>query len=1546
MTDSHDTGPDVPPDSQDGALDRGLDHAFAAPRDRDAGSEVPSVLGRVLRISGSVPAVSLPEAGEPGATPMLRPLGEHAARISGKYVIQGELGRGGVGAVHRGHDQELGRDVAMKFLHEQYRENPEILHRFVEEAQIGGQLQHPGIVPVYDLGMSDGRPFFTMKLVKGQTLARLLSERKSPADDRRRFLSIFEQVCQTVAYAHARGVVHRDLKPANVMLGAFGEVQVVDWGMGKVLQKGGVDDERRARQERELISVVETLRTRDDGSRSLVGSVIGTPAYMPPEQAFGQVDAVDERADVFALGAMLCEILTGRPPYPGDQSEALLRAARADTADAVAALEASGAGEALIELCKHCIQAERGNRPRNAEEVARRVTEHLSAVEDRARQAEIRAAESRVKARSAVLLSAAAVVFVLLGVGAWQWSESIAANRRSQSEGLLQTAMQEAAAAQALADGGTDMTRWEAAHAAWTRVATLVRVPDLGDDVRDRAERTRAAAETAYEEAVRRDAVQRRDQRLRDRLLDALAPAADPSDSVEWAIAAAATTADAYRVALEDDLAEELAGRALEDVDARELTRWLAGREIALEVAFAMDHWILVRRAIGRSGPLDELLLATATSLDSTDPFRRRLRGHLLDPAKDRDELLALADQATDRATEQADDQPPMVMVVLAEALHRAGRPDAAKRCFTRLRTRSPELLIPNLRLGMQCQLDGDFPTALECLRSAIAIEPELASVRQLYASALGHAGQTDESVPMMERLLEAHPESPALMTLLAVQYLIDSREEECLPLLERSYELDPNAYNTCQHLASSYIAERRTEEALEVIRPLAARLPRDPSLKVLQASAHLDLEDWDAVLEEAGAVIELAPENYRGHYLRGRALARLGDAEASRTALLRAKELALQTLEGVRTQPRTDHYYRNLTWICQWLGETDEACRWLERLAEVRDNGSSYAELAELRLGVRQYEAAIAAYREALARDLRDDVREVCERDLIHTLLTAGHFDEAEERIAQLVATHGEDSFSIAFRADALRLRGETEAGITMLESALQESPDDAWLLEQLTVHVLEAGRYESGAELADRLLPLVADNPSARGLVGMAYARVGRHAEALPILQASLLEAPHHGRVPSVRNSLALSLEGLGREEEALAAFEEGVRLHPYDAALHGNLCKSLMLAGRLDEAVRAGERAVELDPRMAPAWLRLAMAHWGREEPEQAAACFEKSFALQPDLGSGYNAWILALMRLDRRDEARTVSDHAIEHCPDDPNVFGNRCILLEEVGRNAEAVTAGERAVALNPDLTPAWFALGNAYRKLGRTADCIRAMREVVRRNPEDGGAWMWIGYLMLMETGEQEEGLAAIHRCIDLGPPFPQPYILAARTHLNRNEPAEALAVVEAVPPQFAREGVFLDLRCHAASRAGQHEMAIAAGRAAVRALPSESAAHGNLGFAFLRADRLDEAVPEFEEAIRLDAAMLPAYVGLAKTQLQRGEFAACAELCRKAQATFPPHPEFDRLLGEALLASGEKVEGLAALRRYLEATAGAEEAFIDRPRIERLVRENEGDHR
>jgi serine/threonine-protein kinase len=371
----------------------------------------------------------------PGSPPALALRSE-----GGRYQVAGEIARGGIGVILRGRDTDLGREVALKILRDEHARNPAMVRRLVEEAQIGGQLQHPGVLPVYEIGLDPGeRPFFTMKLIRGRTLAAALQERSDPDADRARFLRIFEQVCQTIAYAHARGVIHRDLKPSNILVGNFGEVQVADWGLAKVIAQGGLADEPcgSAWGSDEAIA---TVRTGEPGSWSEAGSVLGTPAYMPPEQARGEVAALDERCDVFALGAILCEILTGRPPYGGTRAEVIRQATEGRLAEAEARLHACGADPGLISLALRCLHPVRDERPRDANAVAREVTSHLASVEERAKRAELDAIEARGRARVGRLrlwlVSALAISLALCAVLAFLTLRSERA-RRSQLEDVL-----------------------------------------------------------------------------------------------------------------------------------------------------------------------------------------------------------------------------------------------------------------------------------------------------------------------------------------------------------------------------------------------------------------------------------------------------------------------------------------------------------------------------------------------------------------------------------------------------------------------------------------------------------------------------------------------------------------------------------------------------------------------------------------------------------------------------------------------------------------------------------------------------------------------------------------------------------------------------------------------------------------------------------------------------------------------------------------------------------------------------------------------------
>jgi serine/threonine protein kinase len=295
------------------------------------------------------------------------------------YRISAEIARGGMGCVYAGHDLTLDREVAIKTLLAGADAG-----RFVTEAKITARLPHPSIPPVHALGtLADGTPYLAMKLIRGRTLAELLKERPSPLAELPRFVQVFEQIAQAVGFAHAQGIVHRDLKPLNVMVGAFGEVQVMDWGLAKDVVSGEGEQP-------------EKLHDDDNIAHTAAGTVLGTPGYMAPEQARGEV--VDARADVFALGATLAAILTGQPAFVGTSKRQVIEgAARADLADVRERLTKSGADGELIALGLRCLSADVAKRPADGRAVAALVAAYRAGVEARLKQAETQRAEALVR---------------------------------------------------------------------------------------------------------------------------------------------------------------------------------------------------------------------------------------------------------------------------------------------------------------------------------------------------------------------------------------------------------------------------------------------------------------------------------------------------------------------------------------------------------------------------------------------------------------------------------------------------------------------------------------------------------------------------------------------------------------------------------------------------------------------------------------------------------------------------------------------------------------------------------------------------------------------------------------------------------------------------------------------------------------------------------------------------------------------------------------------------------------------------------------------
>lgn len=297
-----------------------------------------------------------------------------------KYMVLHKLGSGGMGAVYLAQDTNLGRKVAVKVMNIADSTGA-LASRMMREARIVALLEHPSIVPIHDVGLlEDGRVYYAMKLVQGKRL----DEFAAGADSLSDLLRVFQKVCEAVAFAHARGVIHRDLKPENIMVGPFGEVLVMDWGVAKVLGDGPLDSrdrlktdgiELRAIDDTDLVTTLPRASSRESSETSS-GMVIGTPAYMAPEQAMGKTELLDQRSDVYALGAVLYFLLAGRAPFESTPMADALEEATRRRAPRPRQIN-SRVPKAIEAVCLKAMSEPRADRYASAEEVAADVVRFL-----------------------------------------------------------------------------------------------------------------------------------------------------------------------------------------------------------------------------------------------------------------------------------------------------------------------------------------------------------------------------------------------------------------------------------------------------------------------------------------------------------------------------------------------------------------------------------------------------------------------------------------------------------------------------------------------------------------------------------------------------------------------------------------------------------------------------------------------------------------------------------------------------------------------------------------------------------------------------------------------------------------------------------------------------------------------------------------------------------------------------------------------------------------------------------------------------------------
>jgi tetratricopeptide (TPR) repeat protein len=1167
--------------------------------------------------------------------------------ILGDFRLVREVGRGGMGVVYEAEQISLGRRVALKVLPFAATMDPRQLARFQNEARAAASLHHTNIVPVHAVGCERGVHYYAMQFIDGQTLAAFLDRQRtggsasadqttayalSPAGpaaetavaaatDRaprgaayyRRVAEWGIQAAEALDCAHSVGIVHRDVKPANLMIDGTGRLWVTDFGLARV---------------------------QSDAGLTMTGDLVGTLRYMSPEQALAQRVVIDQRSDVYSLGATLYELLTLRPVFEGQDRAELLRQIAFEEPLRPRLLERAVPAE-LETIVLKALEKGPADRYGTAQELADDLRRFLEDRPIQARRPSLWRRSSKLARRHRSVVATAAlglVVALAVLAGSVGWVVRDREARRAE------TAAREAETERA---AEVDLDEAE-------RHLTGDRLPEATPAL----ERAEGRLASGGSDRLRARLAQLRRDTTMVASLEKVRMLTSPNASIELNPVGGDR---AYAAAFVEY------GLSPQALPPAEVARRIRGSAIREHLVTALDEWSFIKE---RWRPGSGKPLQAIARLADDDPRRQRLRDLMV--RQDGGALESFA------AEKEALALPPSYLILLAQTLGDKGRGEANYQLLRRARQRHPRDFWVNAVLGatMLSAARKSPVAAAEAagyLRVALAVRPQSPQIQIILGLVLQDGGKFAEAEDAYRRAIHLKPDYFEAYSNLGNALHLQKRLNEAEKAFRKAIELRPDYAWGYYNLGITLHAQKRVDEAVNAYRKAVEIQPNNAKAHCNLGNALREQKKLDEAIQACRKALEIQPNLAQASIGLGLALAEQKKFSEAEKALRRAIQL----------WPDSADTYNSLGAALHQQNKVDEAVRAFRKATELQpDLATAHSNLGVALRDQKRLDEAVIAYRDAIR--IRPGFAEA-HHSLGNALLEQKKPAEAEKafrKAIEIKPDHAKAHLNLGVALSELKRLAEAEKAY---RKAIELRPDYALAYNNLGVALRAQKRLDEAVDAFRKVIELKPDDATAHNNLGLALRAQKRPAQAEKAYRKAIEQKADYAEA---YHNLGNALREQKWYAEAEKAYRKAILLKPDYAEAYSHLGLALLDQKRPAEAEKAFRRATDLLPDCAVDYINLGTALHDLKKLDEAVKAYRRAIELRPEHAVAHYNLGITLLDQKKPKEAEKAYRKAIHLQPDYAEAHCNLGAILQEQGLFAEALAAYRRGHKLG-SRRPGW-----------------------------------------------------------------------------------------------------------------------------------------------------------------------------------------------------------------------------------------------------------------